>query len=65
MKQRKPGVSGPDGEVLGANTEIARRLREYYADVVAQDVPERFVELLSRLEEAAAARKDRSTGKED
>ena len=61
MKNRKPAASrSPDmspepagaepslgGEIRG---KIGRQLREMYDDVVAQGVPDRFVELLNRLE---------------
>jgi hypothetical protein len=41
--------TGPSlgGEIRG---KIGRQLRELYDDVVAQGVPDRFVELLNRLE---------------
>jgi hypothetical protein len=35
------------GEIRG---KIGRQLRDMYDDVVAQGVPDRFVELLNRLE---------------
>ncbi len=62
MKNRKPVASRlPDsspepaekaepslgGEIRG---RIGRQLREMYDDVLAQGVPDRFVELLNRLE---------------
>jgi hypothetical protein len=62
MKNRKPAASRlPDsspepaataepslgGEIRG---RIGRQLREMYDDVLAQGVPDRFVELLNRLE---------------
>jgi hypothetical protein len=62
MKHRKPAASrSPDtspepaekaeptlgGDIRGT---IGRQLREMYDDVVAQGVPDRFVELLNRLE---------------
>lgn len=62
MKNRKPIASrSPDmspepaetpeprlgGEIRG---KIGRQLRDMYDDVVAQGVPDRFVELLNRLE---------------
>jgi anti-sigma factor NepR-like protein len=62
MKNRKPAASrSPDnspepaenaepslgGDIRG---KIGRQLREMYDDVVAQGVPDRFVDLLNRLE---------------
>ncbi|MBC8035753.1 MAG: hypothetical protein H7X89_00830 [Rhizobiales bacterium] len=39
-----PGVKPPVYDIIG------RRLREYYDEVSQQPVPDRFVELLNRLE---------------
>ena len=62
MKNRKPAASQPpdlvpeaDGKAepsLGRDIrgKIGRQLREMYDDVVSQGVPDRFVELLNRLE---------------
>lgn len=45
---RKRGTKDP----LGANTEIARKLRQYYTTVVPPEVPDRFAQLLNQLESA-------------
>ncbi len=62
MKNRKPLASraadpsaeptGKDEPSLGGDIrgKIGRQLRDMYDDVVAQGVPDRFVELLNRLE---------------
>jgi hypothetical protein len=62
MKNRKSAASrSPDalsdpaaktGPTLGGEIrgKIGRQLRELYDDVVGQGVPDRFVELLNRLE---------------
>jgi len=62
MKNRKPAASrsrvatqepaAEPGPSLGEDirTKIGRQLRDMYDDVVAQGVPDRFVELLNRLE---------------
>jgi hypothetical protein len=62
MKDRKPAASrspiappepaGESGPSLGGDIrgKIGRQLRDMYDDVVAQGVPDRFVELLNRLE---------------
>ena len=62
MKNRKPAASRPPdmpsepvenaepslgGDIRG---KIGRQLREMYDDVVAQGVPDRFVELVNRHE---------------
>jgi len=39
------------GEPLGVNTEIGRKLKQYYNELVSEDVPDRFADLLKQLEE--------------
>lgn len=59
-KNEKAGsrVGGPaSSEVLGTNTEIGRKLRQYYDGLVSEDVPDRFAELLQKLDKAEAAGK--------
>jgi len=46
--RRARGASGMDP--LGPNSEIGRKLRQYYGTLVADEVPDRFAELLGRLE---------------
>ncbi|MCV0394089.1 MAG: hypothetical protein K5872_22695 [Rhizobiaceae bacterium] len=43
---------------LGVNSEIGRKLRQMYDDIASDEVPERFVTLLSELERAEFAKKD-------
>lgn len=57
--------NGSDGEnasgradPLGANSEIGRKLRQYYDDLVSDEVPDRFAQLLSQLEGAENSRKE-------
>lgn len=45
------------GDLLGPNSEIGRKLRQYYDDLVSEDVPDRFAQLLAQLEQAEPARK--------
>lgn len=40
-----------DSDPLGSNSEIGRKLRQYYDDLVSEDVPDRFANLLKQLEE--------------
>lgn len=44
-----------NGEPLGANSEIGRKLKQYYDELVSDEVPDRFAQLLSQLEEAEPA----------
>lgn len=40
---------------LGPNSEIGRKLKQYYDDLVSDDVPDRFASLLAQLEKADPA----------
>jgi len=56
-KENRPAHSRPgDGiassDILGANSEIARKLKQYYQEIVSDEVPDRFTELLTALEKA-------------
>ena len=42
---------------LGTNSEIGRKLRQYYDDLVSEDIPDRFAELPQKLEQAEPAEK--------
>jgi hypothetical protein len=48
---------GVAGDPLGPNSEIGRKLKQYYDDLVSDDVPDRFAQLLAQLEKAEPARK--------
>ena len=50
---RRPDVADP----LGPNSEIGRKLKQYYDGLVSDDVPDRFAALLSQLEKADPAAK--------
>ena len=39
-------------DLLGPNSEIGRKLKQYYDELVSDDVPDRFADLLSKLEHA-------------
>jgi hypothetical protein len=51
--RRQAGESDP----LGANSEIGRKLKQYYNDLVSDEVPDRFSDLLSQLEQTESALK--------
>lgn len=58
-QMQKPGGAGKGpargtkrDDPLGHNSEIARRLKQYYDDLVSEDIPDRFADLLSQLEKA-------------
>lgn len=45
------------GDPLGPNSEIGRKLKQYYDELVSDNVPDRFAQLLSQLEQAEPAQK--------
>jgi len=49
--RRRPVMADP----LGPNSEIGRKLKQYYDDLVSDDVPDRFAALLAQLEKAEPA----------
>ncbi|TPM37746.1 NepR family anti-sigma factor [Mesorhizobium sp. B2-3-4] len=51
--RRRNGVGDP----LGPNSEIGRKLKQYYDELVSDNVPDRFAQLLSKLEQAEPAQK--------
>jgi hypothetical protein len=50
---RRNGAS----EQLGPNSEIGRKLKQYYDDLVSEDIPDRFTQLLSKLSNTESAQK--------
>lgn len=52
VKPRRTGASP-----LGANSEIGRKLKQYYDELITDDVPDRFAQLLSQLEKSEPAQK--------
>ena len=53
VERRRDG----SGDPLGPNSEIGRKLKQYYDELVSDDVPDRFAQLLSQLEQAEPAQK--------
>jgi hypothetical protein len=51
--RRRPATVDP----LGPNSEIGRKLKQYYDDLVSDEVPDRFASLLAQLENAEPAPK--------
>ena len=43
--------AGTRADPLGPNSEIGRKLKQYYDDIVSEAVPDRFEDLLKQLEE--------------
>ncbi len=47
---------------LGPNSEIGRKLREYYNELVSEEIPDRFSRLLRELEAAESPGNDEGDG---
>lgn len=47
--RRSPDVPGKPDD-LGTSSEIGRKLKQYYDELVTDQVPDRFMELLKTLE---------------
>ncbi|MGB3645845.1 MAG: NepR family anti-sigma factor [Mesorhizobium sp.] len=45
------------GDLLGVNSEVGRKLKQYYDDLVSDEVPDRFAQLLAQLEQAEPSAK--------
>lgn len=43
---------GGKADGLGPNSEIGRKLKQYYDDLVSDDVPDRLMDLLRQLEKS-------------
>jgi hypothetical protein len=55
-RNAKPRRNG-SGSPLGTNTEIGKKLKEYYDGIASEAVPDRFADLLSRLDKVEPASK--------
>ncbi|BCH30364.1 hypothetical protein MesoLjLc_22940 [Mesorhizobium sp. L-8-10] len=55
-RQTRPKPNGPE-HLLGANSEIARKLDEYYKSLLSDEVPDHLTQLLARLERAESEQK--------
>lgn len=55
MARSKPLANRGD-DPLGANSEIARKLKQYYSSLVTEEVPDRFAQLLSKLDSVESGR---------
>ncbi len=43
-------------DIIGANSEIGRKLRQFYDEIASEDVPDRFAQLLDRLDKSETSR---------
>lgn len=57
--KKKPKAVGSkaDDQVFGSNSEIARKLQSYYGSLLNEEVPDRFTQLLAKLESTESGKK--------
>ena len=55
---RAKAGGGRRDDPLGPNSEIGRKLKQYYSALVTDDVPERFEQLLSKLESVESGQEE-------
>lgn len=55
--QQEAAWQGGHLDPLGTNSEIGRKLKQFYDGIVSDQVPDRFMDLLSKLEAADPAQK--------
>ncbi len=59
-KQQPSRPSNPQNaasrDIIGANSEIGRKLRQFYDEIASEEVPDRFAQLLDQLDKAETAR---------
>ena len=62
LDKSRNGSKRSAADPLGNNSEIGRKLRQYYDELISDDVPDRFSELLNQLQQkeqaASTAKKD-------
>lgn len=54
--------TGTHEDPLGSNSEIGRKLKQYYENLVSEDVPDRFQDLLRQLEEREQTQAPQTSG---
>ncbi|WP_295894185.1 NepR family anti-sigma factor [uncultured Bartonella sp.] len=45
-------IFGPDDDLLGSNSEIAVKLRQFYTAIQEEKIPDKFLDLLDKLDKA-------------
>ncbi|WP_309085129.1 NepR family anti-sigma factor [Chelativorans sp.] len=62
MEKGRNGAKRSAADPLGPNSEIGRKLRQYYDELIADDIPDRFSQLLNQLQQkeqpGSAAKED-------
>lgn len=59
---RASSNGGGKADGLGPNSEIGRKLKQYYDDLVSDEVPDRIMDLLKQLESSEKSRPAESKG---
>ncbi len=58
--ERRSTKKGGAADELGPNSEIGRKLKQYYDELVSDEVPDRIMDLLKQLEASEALKTDRT-----
>ena len=45
-------IFGPDDDLLGSNSELAVKLRQFYTEIQEEKIPDTFLDLLDKLDKA-------------
>jgi hypothetical protein len=53
--RRGSAKGGGKADGLGPNSEIGRKLKQYYDELVSDEVPDRLIDLLKQLEKSEKA----------
>jgi len=61
-KGRSDSKRNSAADPMGPNSEIGRKLRQYYDELISEEVPDRFSQLLNQLQQQE---QQGSTAKED
>lgn len=58
-QQRTPSSGSrksASSDIIGVNSEIGRKLRQFYDEIASEEVPDRFAQLLDKLDKAETSR---------
>ena len=63
-KGAKPRRNGSE-KILGSNSEIARKLGDYFKGIESEVVPDHFLQLLNQLDQTESAQNTENSQKKD
>ncbi len=63
--ERAPARHGRGDEVLGANSDIGKRLRALYGSIQDEVIPDKFIDLLEKLDSVESSHRATHVGRGD